>query len=58
MAYTTYDGHFIDYGEEDEKENYDSYPEPDECNKCGAWVDYPDDHATDCPRFKEQPIPF
>ena len=56
--YTTYDGTFIDFGEEDEKENYDSFPEPDQCDTCAAWVYDSSDHAEDCPAFEEMSLPF
>ena len=56
--YTTYDGTYIDYGEDDEKEDYGSFPEPEQCDECKKWGSYPDDHAPDCSRFQEQPLPF
>ena len=57
--YTTYDGTFIDY--DDEPESLyppESFPDPDECHTCGAWVHDNFDHAPECPYFEEQPLPF
>ena len=56
--YTTSDGTFIDYGEQDEKEDYGSFPEPDQCNTCKAWCYDASDHESDCPSFEENPLPF
>ena len=56
--YTTYDGTFIDYGEQDEKEDHSSFPEPDQCDECKAWCYDASDHAPDCSHFEENPLPF
>ena len=56
--YTTYDGTYIDYGEDDEKEDYGSFEEPDQCNTCKAWCYDASDHECDCPSFEENPLPF
>ena len=46
------------FDDDDPESLSDYFPEPDECDKCGAWVDYADDHATDCPHFEERPLSF
>ena len=56
--YTTYDGTYIDYGEDDEKEDYGSFEEPDQCDTCKAWVYDANDHAPNCPHFEERDYPF
>ena len=51
-------GTYIDYGEKDEKEDYGSFPEPDQCNTCKAWCYEASDHQSNCPSFEENPLPF
>ncbi len=56
--YTTYDGTYIDYGEQDEREVCSSFPEPDQCDECKAWCYDSSDHAPECKHYEEQPLPF